>query len=94
MSKPFYTSAAQRDLRDILTYIAQDKPDAALAWVDKIEAKCLLIASTPSIGEATPQFGDGVRASFVGRYVIFHRQANQRVEILRVIPGDRQITEL
>lgn len=94
MSKPFYTSAAQRDLQDILTYIAQDKPGAALSWVEKIEAKCLLIASTPDIGEAMPKLGTRVRASFVGRYVIFHRQANDRVEILRVIPGDRNITEL
>lgn len=91
MNKPFYTSAAQRDLRDILAYIARDKPNAALAWVERIETKCLLIASTPGLGEAMPQFGEGVRASVVGRYVIFH---NQRVEVLRVIPGDRNITEL
>lgn len=94
MSKPYYTSAAERDLHGILDYIAQDKPGAAISWVDKIEAKCLLIASTPGVGEAMPQLGSGVRASSFGRYVIFHREANDRVEILRVIPGDRNITDL
>ena len=94
MGEPFYTKAATTDLADILTHIAKDKPDAALAWVEKIESKCLLIASSPEIGESKPQLGAGVRASAVGRYVIFHRQANQRVEILRVIPGDRNISEL
>jgi len=94
MSKPFYTSAATQDLTDILLYIAQDKPDAALAWVEKIEAKCLLIASAPEVGESKPELGRSVRASVVGRYVIFHRLINDQMEILRVIPGDRNITQL
>ena len=85
MTKPFFTPAAQEDLANILGYIAQDKPDAALAWVEKIEAKCLLIASTPRFGELQSRFGKGVRTSSVGRYVIFHRQTAERVEILRVI---------
>jgi toxin ParE1/3/4 len=94
MTKPFYTSAAQQDLADILGYIAHDKPDAAMAWVEKIEAKCLLIATSPHIGELQSRFGKGVRTSSIGRYVIFHRKKAKRVEILRVIPGDRNISEL
>ncbi|MCR9295459.1 MAG: type II toxin-antitoxin system RelE/ParE family toxin [bacterium] len=94
MKKPFYTAAAYRDLEEILEYIANDKPDAAQTWVDKIEQKCILIASAPEIGEVRPQLGVGVRASFVGRYVIFHRHVEQRTEILRVIPGDREIQSL
>ncbi len=94
MTKPFYTSAAEEDLTDILNYIGEDSPAAAVAWVDKIEAKCLLIATNPSIGELQPHLGERVRASVVGRYVIFHREANDRIEILRVIPGDRDIARL
>jgi len=94
MTKPFYTRAAEQDLSDILAYISHDKPDAALAWVEKIESKCLMIADHPDMGELTPHLGEGIRSSFVGRYVIFHRHANDRVEILRVIPGDRNITQL
>ena len=94
MTKPFYTSAAKQDLADILAYIAQDKPDAAVAWVEKIEAKCLLIASQPEMGELKTPLGVDVRANVVGRYVIFHRRSNNRIEILRVIPGDRNITTL
>ena len=94
MTKPFYTSAAQQDLADILTYIAKDKPGAALRWVGKIEAKCLTIAENPSFGDLQRHLGDGVRANSVGRFVIFHREANNRVEILRVIPGDKDIRHL
>lgn len=79
---------------EILRYIARDKPNAAVTWVEKIEAKCLLIASQPEIGESRSQLGSDVRCNFVGRYVIFHRKHGDTVEILRVIPGDRTITEL
>lgn len=94
MNKPLYTSAAHQDLADILDFIATDKPTAALRLVEKIEAKCLLISQNPGIGELQPHLGEGVRASLVGRYVIFHRVVDDRVEILRVIPGDRNITRL
>ena len=94
MSKPFYTSAASQDLVDILNYIARGNPTAALEWVEKIEARCLFIADNPATGELQPHLGAGVRASAVGRYLILHREANQRVEILRVIAGDRDISRL
>ncbi|WP_164102596.1 type II toxin-antitoxin system RelE/ParE family toxin [Candidatus Laterigemmans baculatus] len=94
MPKPFYTSAAIRDLEEILAFIAQDKPNAATEWVEKIEAKCLLIASSPEIGEAMPRLGAGVRANSIGRYIIFHRFVSNRLEILRVLPGERNITSL
>ena len=45
MKKPLYTTAAQEDLIGILRYILQDKPSAAVSLVEKIEGKCLLIAS-------------------------------------------------
>jgi toxin ParE1/3/4 len=94
MTKPVYTSAARQDLVEILKYIARDKPDAAAAWVEKIDAKCQQIASHAGIGEIATAFGEGVRTNVVGRYVIFHRRVGDRTEILRVIAGDRDITSL
>lgn len=94
MSKPIYTQAAQRDLVDIVEYISRDRPEAAWAWLDKIEAKCLVIAEQPSMGDPQPRLGEGVRASAVGRYVVFHRRREDRLEILRVIAGDRDIKHL
>jgi toxin ParE1/3/4 len=94
MKKPKYTTAAREDLVDIVRYISQDKPNAAVAWVEKIEEKCLLIASQPEMGERRPQLGTEVRCSVVGRYVIFYRKHDDTVEILRVVAGDKNITKL
>lgn len=41
-----------------------------------------------------PELGLGVRATAVGRYVIYFRATNERTDILRVIPGDRDVTRL
>ena len=71
MAKLVFAPAAQQDLSDIFDYIARDKPNAAANWVETIEQKCRLIATTPEFGEKRPEFGSDIRSSTVGRYVIF-----------------------
>ncbi len=94
MPKLIIAPAAQQDLSDIFDYIARDKPIAAANWVETIEQKCRLIATTPEFGEKRPEFGSDVRSSSVGRYVIFYRPAPDGIEVARVIPGDRDIRSL
>ena len=94
MTKPHYTSAAIDDLESILEFVARDKPGAAVDWVRRIENKCLSIASSPETGQQMLHLGSNVRASVLGRYMIFHRFVGGRVEILRVIPGGPEITSL
>jgi toxin ParE1/3/4 len=94
MNKPVYTSAAFRDLAEIAEYISRDKPGAASAWLEKIEATCLAIANNPTLGDEQLHLGQGIRATAVGRYVIFYRQSKGRAEVLRVICGDRDIKRL
>ena len=94
MAKLIIVASAKRDLTDIFDYIARDKPIAAANWVDKIEEKCKLIASTPQFGEVRLEFGSEIRSSTVGRYVIFYRPIENGIEVLRVIAGDRDIRSL
>ena len=86
--------AARQDLSDIFDYIAKDKPIAAANWVETIEQKCKLIAMTPEFGETRPEYGRDIRSSVVGRYVIFYRAIEDGIEVVRVIPGDRDIRSL
>ncbi|MDZ4850642.1 MAG: type II toxin-antitoxin system RelE/ParE family toxin [Pirellulaceae bacterium] len=94
MTKPLYTIAAIEDLESILEFIAKDKPGAAVGWVARIEDKCVAIASNPETGQQMPHLGYDVRASVLGRYMIFHRFVGGRVEILRVIPAGPEVTSL
>ncbi len=94
MAKLVIAPSAQQDLSDIYDYIARDKPIAAANWVEKIEGKCKLIATTPEFGERRPEYGADVRSSVVGRYVIFFRPIEDGIEVARVIAGDRDIRSL
>ena len=86
--------SARQDLLAIFDYIARDKPLAAANWIDKIEEKCGLIATSPEYGERRTEYGADVRSSVVGRYVIFYRPINNGIEVVRVIAGDRDIRKL
>ena len=94
MANLIFAPAARRDLSDIFDYIARDKPMAAANWVETIEQKCRLIAATPDFGERRPEYGADIRSSVVGRYVIFFRPIKTGIEVVRVIPGDRDIRSL
>ena len=87
-------ASARQDLADIFDYIARDKLVAASNWVSRIEEKCELIATTPGFGEVRPELGEDIRSSKLGRYVIFYRPIENGIEVLRVIPGDREIRSL
>jgi toxin ParE1/3/4 len=85
---------ARQDLSDIFDYIARDKPIAASNWIETIEQECRLIATTPEFGVKRSEYGSTIRSSVVGRYVIFFRPIQEGIEVVRVIPGDRDIRSL
>ena len=83
-----YSAESKEDLKQIARFIARDKPVAARQWVQKLRDKCRLLAKYPDIGDMRPEFGDGIRSTYVGSYVIFFRRAEGFLEIVRVIRGD------
>jgi toxin ParE1/3/4 len=94
MSRLRYTSAAWDDLTEIMEYIAADNLSAADRWVEKMQQRCKLIATNPEMGQLRPEYGDRIRSVSVGRFVIFHRLTNDTLEIVRIIPGDQNVTSL
>lgn len=51
MAEPRYSPLAADDLHENAEYIARDKPVAALAWVDSVQATCEMLADNPKVGE-------------------------------------------
>ena len=94
MPQLVFSPSARQDLSDIFDYIARDKPQAARDWIETIEEKCELIVSSRELGEGRPEYGADIRSSVVGRYVIFYRPMREGIEVVRVIPGDRDIQSL
>jgi toxin ParE1/3/4 len=93
MSKCFVSTRAQADLDETWLYVSRDRPKAADRLIDRLVAHFELLASNPDLGEALPTWARDLRQSVVGRYVVLYRVRPDRVEIIRVIHGARNVAE-
>ncbi len=85
-----YSVASKDDLKEIARFIAKDKPFAARQWMAKIREKCRLAANYPDIGDDRRDLGEGIRSTYVGNYIIYFREKNGTLEIVRVVRGDQE----
>ncbi len=81
MTKLIKAIAAQQDLSDIFDFIARDKPIDAANWVETIEQKFRLIATTPEFGKKLSEYDCNIRNSALGRYAIFYRTISGGVDL-------------
>ncbi len=94
MGQVQYTHQARQDLIDIGTHIAADSLDTALQCLDRIETRCLRLATFPELGPARPDLAPGVRMLVVERWVALYRLIEEGVEIVRVLDGTRDISRV
>ncbi len=88
------TARAEEDLIEIWTYIAADNPVAAEKLVDRIDAKCQILAESPDLGPARPDIAPNLRYFPVGRYLILYREIAGGIEVVRVVHGARHLPDI
>jgi toxin ParE1/3/4 len=91
MSGYLLTSLAQADVDQVWLHIARDRPGAADRMMARFAERFALLAANPEFGELRPDLGVGLRHSVVGNYVIVYRAAHERIEIVRVVHGARDL---
>jgi toxin ParE1/3/4 len=80
------------DLREIGDFIAQDDPARALAFVRALRARCADAAARPLAFPARGDIAPGVRqAPLHGRHRILFRALPDRLRVLRVVHGARDL---
>jgi len=87
-----FLQEALDDLEEIILYIAQDDPDAALRMHDEIISKSIDLATFPKRGRLVPdkKMADmGYRMLMVKPYIIFYRIFDRSVFVYRVLHGAR-----
>ncbi len=92
-----FLSLAIGDLASIRSYIAKDNPAAAQQVATRLKSIMQKLAAMPSLGKAgrvsgtrelvTPKIGKTF-------YVVVYRVKENRLEILRVLPGMRDLDRL
>lgn len=74
-------------MEDIWTYIAEHNLDAAEALMDKFRLRFASLARTPGIGRRRTDLRSDLRSLAVGNYVVFYRELEPSIEIVRVLHG-------
>jgi len=82
---------AETDLVDIWVYIAEDSPDVADAFIERLYQKCQLLADNPELGRRRPELGAGLRSFPFRRYMIYYRAKQHSLEIARILSAYRDL---
>ena len=83
---------AEEDVEQILGYISEDSPKAALKVYQTFLEQFKYLAKFPKMGRLRKEFSPEIRSLIVGNYVVFFEGENP-VEIVRVLHGARDFSE-
>ena len=85
------TRNALGDLDEIADYISRDNSAAAGRLLKEFEAICSRLAEYPKLGAARPELHADARSFTAGNYVLFYRELDDGIELLRVLHAARDI---
>lgn len=94
MKRLRFAPAAHADLLAIGLYIAEDDPTRAESFVTELENKARMAAERPRSFSARDDVSPGLRAVLHGRYLIFFREYDDEVRIVRVLHGARDLKQI
>lgn len=96
MAEAIISPEAVQDMEDISSYIAMDNPEAAERVMQAFEAAVALLAIQPELGQHKPLLR-GLRLWVVTEfpaYLMFYRQHERQIEVVRVLHGARDVKSL
>lgn len=94
MAKFIISDQAEKDIDEILIYIAADNLDAAIAFNDHLTRLFEMLAENNEAGRERPELKEDLRSFPEGNYLIFYRLWAGNVAIVRVLHGARDLDEL
>jgi toxin ParE1/3/4 len=92
--KIFIKPLARRDLDDIWSFIAKDSFIAADKFIDKITDKFNLLCDNPNLGVQKDSIYAGARMLITGKYLTLYCINEDVIDIIRVIHGNRDLSNL
>lgn len=88
------TPLARESLRDISRYLDRVSTEASRRTVRRLLERVRQLADFPESGRVVPEFQTAqVRELIEGRYRIWYRVSEDRIEVLAVIHGARQVLD-
>lgn len=96
MAELFVSRRAEDELRQIWRYIASENPQAADRLLLRIGDKFQRLRDFPGIGTLRDDIRPGFRMLVEGNYLLLyeHDTANDAIELVAIIDGRQDLTEL
>lgn len=94
MANFIITSRAEKDISEILLFIAADNVDAALSFDKRLISQFEMLADNPKTGRERPELKQDLRSFPIGNYLIFYREWAGKTAIVRVLHGARDLDEI
>ncbi|TVZ38671.1 toxin ParE1/3/4 [Alteromonadaceae bacterium 2753L.S.0a.02] len=85
---------AENDLLETWLYIAEDQPINADRYLDKLQEKAQKLAEFPDLRRDRPELAEGLKSFPVDRYNLYYIVTNTKLILVRVLPGDRDVTAI
>ena len=82
---------AELDLLDIWNYIADDSPDRADDFLDRIESKLMTLAQNSGLGRKRTELLPNLRSFPIDNYVVFYQQIDGGIDVIRLLHGSMDI---
>jgi len=89
--KIFVSEQADADLLQIYQYLTERNPTAAESLIRRIDRTFENLMHFPFIGRERSSLARGVRSIVANTYVVFYTVERDRVTIVRVLDGRRDI---
>jgi toxin ParE1/3/4 len=92
--KLIWTDPSIEDLRSIREYIARDSEYYAVDLIGQVILSVERLLQFPRLGRVVPEARDeNIRELLYQNYRIIYRIASERIEILTVVHGSRDLTK-
>lgn len=87
-----WAERAIADLVEIGDYIAEDNPEAARSWIERLRTKAESAAEAPLVGRRVPEIArDDIRETYLRSYRIVYRVNVDGITVLAVFEGRRRM---
>ncbi len=96
MNRYIISPIASRDLEEIIDYFTKQDIDAGERFVAEFNKKCRNLMQFPNLGRSYADLAPLLRGISLEKYIIFifYKPANDRIEIVRVVSGYRDLPAL
>jgi len=97
MRRLVFREPAREDIRDLIRYITEQSGSTQVAvnFTDRLRARCHRLAGLPgTLGQERPELAPGLRSVAEGDYLILFRYAADRLEVVRILHGHRDLGAL